>query len=84
MLCSFPGGICEKGHAGGTEIHPMIPWGKAQDQFSLFLPVFVNVGILHHHPASVPYLDFGVFSSSLALLCASLLGVETGFWGVFV
>lgn len=58
-------GICERARAWGTEVHPRFPLGKAQDQFSLFLPVFLNAGLSHHHPASVPHLDFGVFSSSL-------------------
>lgn len=65
MLCSFPGGSV-RGPMVGTEVHPRFPWGKAQDQFSLFLPAFVNAGISHHHPASVPYLDF--WGSFLPLL----------------
>lgn len=65
MLYSFPGGSV-RGPMLGTEVHPRFPWGKAQDQFSLFLPVFVNAGISHHHPASVPYLDF--WGSFLPLL----------------
>lgn len=35
-------------HAWGNELHPRFPLGKAQDQFSLFLPVAVNTGLLHH------------------------------------
>lgn len=58
----FLGGSVRGPHDWGAEVHPRFPLGKAQDQFSLFLPVFVNAGI--SHPCSI-----WILGSFLPLYC---------------